>query len=371
VEFGRRRLSRAAFAVSTALIAGTIAATPVGATPAWSLSPNPGASGSASMHLHGVACAGPKLCLAVGDAAPSGAMERWNGNTWSLVASTNPTPRVLNAVACPSTTLCFAVGSTANGSHSKAWIERWNGKTRSFVKTPVLHGSTYSDLRAVTCANVKHCFAVGASGTKTFIVRWNGKAWSIIPSPNRVPGGYLYGVSCWGPTGCFAVGESGIKTLVERWDGKKWSIVASPNRDGADYSTFASVSCSSATSCFAVGNAGNRSFVERWNGKKWSIIASPNRAPTAAVVTTLLGVSCVSPTMCFAVGSSLHYPGTDERRVVQRWDGAHWSMVATPSPAGATETQFRGVACANVTNCFAVGTARGTDHDRALIARYA
>jgi hypothetical protein len=55
-------------------------------------------------------------------------VEQWNGTTWSIVTSPNPsgsTQPTLAAVSCPSTTSCYAVGNkpTPNGDYTL--IERY------------------------------------------------------------------------------------------------------------------------------------------------------------------------------------------------------------------------------------------------------
>jgi hypothetical protein len=68
-------------------------------------------------------------------------------------------------------------------------------------------------------------------------------------------------------------------------------------------------------------------------------------------------VACPSSTTCFGVGYSLNLQGNDRRRLVERWDGASWSIVVTPAPAGGTE--FDAVACASTSYCIAAGNVDG------------
>ena len=180
--------------------------------------------------------------------------------------------------------------------------------------------------------------------------------WKIVPTPN--PAGSIdakfEAVSCTSPTNCFAVGEyatstSGNLTLVERWNGTKWSIVASPNPVNSTDDRLSSVSCTSTTSCFAVGRYGSnslgvfRGLIERWNGAKWSIVPSPNEGTSEMY---LSGVSCATETSCFAVGYYNGFPGGG---VFERWAGSRWSLTA-PMQVDPT-----GVSCAGPTFCIAVG----------------
>jgi hypothetical protein len=141
-------------------------------------------------------------------------VERWNGSTWSIVASPNPTnDGVLNSVKCLSDTRCDAVGY--GGSPAKTLVEHWNGTSWSIVPSPNPTG--YSYLNGVTCASTTSCDAVGYSATSpnfltgsTLVEHWNGTSWSIVASPNGPPGttsAALSGVSCPTTTSCYAVGN--------------------------------------------------------------------------------------------------------------------------------------------------------------------
>jgi hypothetical protein len=342
----------------------------------WAVSPGPSLE-STGTELKSVACMSPTSCFAVGNhdsvSAPA-IIERWNGTSWSVAA--NPLPRppnsTLSAVSCRTTTSCFGVGQYTTPSGTVATlVERPNGAGWPVVPSPNPAGSASSVLSGVSCVSATMCFAVGTSGLspqKTLIERWNGASWSILPSPNQ-PGTFtanrLQSVSCTSATSCFAVGnydDGAIKTLIERWNGTAWSIVASPNTN-SENSRLKSVSCSSATSCVAVGDrldspvVGSKTLVEHWNGAVWSVVASPN-APSNAF-SALAGVSCFSATSCVAVGTvgdpfASSRPPT--KSLIERWNGATWAITASADPAGTTHGSLAGVSCPSATGCVAVGS---------------
>ena len=271
----------------------------------------------------------------------------------------------LDAVSCSSTTSCFAVGVADYPGVSPKITERWNGTSWRVVTSPNPAGSTEASFTSVHCLSSTSCVAVGQSSnaafiTKTMVERWNGTAWSIAASPNPVAIAVsgLNGVHCTSATFCVAVGSyfeatpdsSAEKTLVEQWNGTSWKIVASPNQPGVVDSGLSGVSCTSATSCFAVGHYSTilvtRTLVERWNGTKWSIVASPN--PAGVTQSELTGVTCRTITSCFAVGSGR---GT----LAERWNGSSWSMMTTPNPTGATGSSLTAISCPSATRCYAVG----------------
>ena len=231
----------------------------------------------------------------------------------------------------------------------------------------------------------------GATGGP-LIEHSDGTSWTPVPSPS--PSGAtevdLNAITCPTDTTCFAVGESAkesftnfaVKSLIERWNGSKWSIVPSPVPKGTSDLQLASVSCSSASDCFAVGDYSTTSsatpfftlklLVEHWNGTRWSIITAPS--PAGTLEAALNGVSCVSATRCFAVGD--YASRTTAGTLAERWNGAVWSIVATPATSAATTSSpvkspahpnlissfgtspgLGDVSCTSDTNCYAVGNA--------------
>ena len=206
-------------------------------------------------------------------------------------------------------------------------------------------------------------------------------SWSIAPSPSPPgpPIGELGGVSCASATDCLAVGANEIGPMAEHWNGTGWKIVGVPSPSGGAIADLDAVSCPSASECFAVGNAEtdtattftDTSLIERWNGTAWSIVPSPN--PTGANHNVQLsGVSCASTTSCFAVGNA-----TDDgdffftaKTLVEQWNGTTWSIVASPNPAGALDSELNGVSCTSSTSCFAAGDEGGIFSAGALIEQW-
>jgi hypothetical protein len=394
--------------------------------------------------LSGVSCVSATDCLAVGDVAspilsPTFAIktlvEQWNGSDWSIVASPDPTgvsDAILSGVSCVTTTACFAVGASDTGPLT----ERWNGSRWSIDSSPSLSGPLVRaaavsagfdpGLTGVSCPGPTDCYAVGGSGTRALIEHWNGSIWSVVPTPN--PKGVFFpnlgGVSCASPKRCIAVGgylqnspNGEGEELIEAWNGSSWSIVHAPDLPsssvtptesfgGGDTGGLSAVSCTTAASCAAVGNSPlvewwngtrwsiaalkanasqslleqvscpgttdcyavgsyttgtssytTRTLVEHWNGATWSIVASPN--PPNVLDAALLSVSCPTTTDCYAVGSSIpDIPASalEEKPLIEHWNGTTWSIVSSPSPTGATVSALGGVSCATVTDCSAVGT---------------
>ena len=212
---------------------------------AWSIVTSPNPAGFEYHTLGGVSCPSTTSCFAVGISQGStvrALVEHWNGRTWSIM--TRPTPTGSDAtdlshVSCSSTASCVAVGSYSVGAAGKSLVEQWNGHTWSIMTSPNPTRATSTALNGVSCPTPADCFAVGvfsrevsrgALGVgvaeKTLVERWNGRTWSIMTSPDPTrPGGFdlmvLNGVSCHRKSSCFAVGDfgggGGSTGLIERY----------------------------------------------------------------------------------------------------------------------------------------------------------
>ena len=67
----------------------------------------------------------------------------------------------------------------------KTLVERWNGTSWSIVTSPNPSGATFAVLSGVSCPSTTSCYAVGESALdKTLVEHWNGTSWSIVASPN-------------------------------------------------------------------------------------------------------------------------------------------------------------------------------------------
>jgi len=119
------------------------------------------------------------------------------------------------------------------------------------------------------------------------------------------------------------------------------------------------VSCADAFDCFAVGTTALsprstpiETLIERWHHRTWTVIPSPN--PTGARNSQLAAVSCASVTSCFAVGQSAAVYNK-MMPLIEQWDGTHWSIATLPSMPGVSASALYGVSCTSRTYCLAVG----------------
>ena len=357
----------------------------------WSIDLSANPLNAANGQLTGIACPGATSCFAVGSDSPSGGpdyvslVERWNGSMWAVTPSPDPKSAfqtLQSSIACPTSTKCLAVGEwTTSAGPWTTYAGSWNGKSWVPDKIPNPSSSTQSDLLGVACASATSCFAVGSYvlssgpnlGYHSLIEHWNGTRWSIVPSPT--PTGstgelWLYGIACPGSTSCVAVGTYSnaaqvSKTLVERWDGSTWHLVTSPNPpEGPNNNDVQlnAVACASTTSCNAVGSylfPHSKTLIEHWNGTEWSIVPSPD--VPGAYDDLLHGIACVGAATCDAVGWSATASGT-WTTLVERWDGAQWSIVPSPNVPGGNASSLDAIACPSpVAACHAVGAANSSE----------
>jgi transposase len=62
----------------------------------------------------------------------------------------------------------------------------------------------------------------------------------------------------------------------------------------------------------------------------------------------------------FAVGSSSGKTAADVKTLVERWNGARWSVISSPNPPGPSGPYLSDVTCPSAKRCFAVGSYRSS-----------
>jgi hypothetical protein len=291
--------------------------------------------------------------------AGSALAESWDGRRWVL----QPVPggSGLSAVSCRGRDACMAVGGD-----DRPLAERWDGSAWSVQPVPSPRQATRVSLLSVSCPSSTVCVAAGryvAPGNveQPLILRWGGARWMIAPAPLPPGPGVLAGISCRLRSDCTAVGSFSRRgqqfSYAAHWDGTAWVTVPVPGPQRATAAELMAVACPGPAECIAVGSAstetGTAALAERWDGQQWSPqriggIPGQHAAPAA-----LTAVSCPSPDQCTAVGWFLTGTGAS-RTLAAQWNGAGWSVLATPNPAGA-DAQLRAVSCVRGAGCTAVG----------------
>ena len=327
----------------------------------WSIVTSPNISTTDNNALYGVTCVSPSDCSAVGyhdnGTVSETLIQRWNGISWSIVASPNTgvdNYNFLFDITCTSASTCWAVGESDG-----TLVERWNGSSWSIVGSPSV-SAIENYLSAITCVSASDCWAVGYYQTEGFfgplIEHWNGTSWSVVSSPSAALENYLSDVTCTSPSDCWAVGyysgDQAYQTLVEHWNGSSWSIIVSPNTSDTQSNFLSGVTCVSSSDCWGVGRYATGqaalTLTEHWNGSAWTIVGSPN---TSGQTNNLDAVNCVSASDCWTVGE--YYNGTTYQTLIEHWNGSSWFIVASPSIT--QDNEFHDIACISASACWAVG----------------
>jgi hypothetical protein len=315
--------------------------------------------------LYGVAAVGPRDVWAVGRYIENNErnisralVEHWAGRRWQVVRVPQPAAHnaYLFAAAAVSATDVWAVGYTDNARYlrERTLTEHWNGSAWRIVPSP-----SSGVLDAVAADPAGGVWAVGSTGGgRSLAERWTGSRWSVAatPSPGRF-GDDLAGVTAAGPDDVWAAGTTGTSkygstaVLTEHWTGTRWSVVTAP-RLGIG-SEFRAVTSAGRSDVWAVGDyqvqtptgTAYLTLTERWAGARWSIVTSPS--PTGD--DDFGGVAAVSPDDIWAVGGRAGQPG-----LAARWNGHAWRLLKPPYRHGALNLLFA-VSAPSATDVWAVG----------------
>jgi hypothetical protein len=327
------------------LVSGAISAR------AWSVVSTPN-RGTLSNTLNGVAAVSDTLAFAVGHsyqtdiAAYRTLVEHWDGRAWRIVASPNVGTgyNELYAVAAAAPDAAWAVGYARPDGYSdyRPLILRWDGARWS---TSSISSSRAGQLLGVTAITRDDVWAVGSTSDNAgravpLALHWDGTRWSSVamPAPAGARYALLAGVSGVASHDVWAVGQAYVDrryvTMAARWDGIRWTLVPSPNL-GTKHNRLHGVAAAGGEA-WAVGDAqGAGSILLHWDGGQWSEADHP---AVSGGFNTLWGVAARGPDDVWTAG---YYQdaGGGIGTMVQRWDGARWSRVDTPS-VGASAPLF-------------------------------
>ena len=349
----------------------------------WRIVPTPPVPNSPYAVLSAVSCSAASACTAVGSTTAPGSgtlVERWNGSNWAFQTMAVPSDSqegFATGVSCTSATTCVAVGDYINNSFTYVSLaEQWNGTSWTLQTTPNPTGAFLLQVTGLSCSTAGSCTAVGWTDAGALALRLHGGTWRLEPTPP--PSGppfvtpMLNAVSCASGAACLSVG-SFAGTLAESWNGTAWALQSTPNAPGVLNSQLAAVSCGNPTSCVAVGTqqtaaGGQVSLAENWNGSLWRMQSTPSVA--GALTIALNGVACTAATACTAVGWFDSAAGT-QVPLAERWNGHVWSIQLMPVPSGAGQSSLSGVSCASAVMCVAVGSSRNAiGHQSPLVERW-
>lgn len=304
-------------------------------------------------------------------------VEHYNGIAWSIVASANAAGSItddLFALAARSASDIWTVGNFFNGNTggTNTLALHWNGLAWTLIPTPVARGLDDELFGVSVVPSTATAWAVGyyqdfSNKYATLINFWNGSRWIIVPSPNVGPtGSQLFSVTALSATNVWATGAYvdsfyQFRTLVEHFNGITWNVVPSPNLDtqyGQDNNfLYRTAAIPGTADVWAVGAAvldvpssagGARStqpLSEEWNGARWTIVPNPLLLPYQG---NYFATVALSRTQAWAVGYQTAPTTPFDQTLVERWNGARWTILPSPN-VGSLASDFAGLAAAPIT----------------------
>jgi hypothetical protein len=268
----------------------------------WLIKPTPdltGQNGESGNELNSVSCVSASFCQAVGGGPSGPTAALWNGSSWTV--QTVPGQNVVTQeVSCATADFCML----ADGFGA---VDTWNGSSWSAGASV-----TGFSVTAISCLSASFCEIVGEGPSGENAAMWNGTSWAAQATPGP-PSNSFSAVSCTTASSCEAVGQmagssTGTLPLAEAWNGSTWAIQPTPGPANSLSSTLDAVSCTSADSCTAVGQLQTsnltsfgrfQTLAEVWDGTAWSIPPTPDPSTGQNF---LSGVSCGASSACMAVG---------------------------------------------------------------------
>ena len=287
--------------------------------------------------------------------------------TWDLVFSPNPNggPIFSAVTAVPGTVELWAVGNYLF-NYSLTLTEHWDGTTWEIVASPNIPSANHY-VYGVSAIAPNDVWAVGryepqGGGSRTLVLHWDGTSWSIVPSPNPATYNGLYAVAAVSASDVWAVGyyysKSAQQTLIEHWDGTSWTIVPSPNVGARDNLLRAVSAVPNSQTAWATGyyyrttDGLPSTLIQRWDGATWSVVASPDGSGQGSNL--LFGVSSAGPKDAWAVGT-YQVKNTVFLPLTEHWDGTTWQIVPSPS-LSSSYTELNSVFVLSATDVWAVGS---------------
>ncbi|MGH9273187.1 MAG: carboxypeptidase regulatory-like domain-containing protein [Acidimicrobiales bacterium] len=187
--------------------------------------------------------------------------------------------------------------------------------------------------------------------------------WGSVVSPNVGElANSLSAVDGSGPADVWAVGEwnpgvpptaTGRRTLALHFDGASWTVTPTPNAafEGVDLTALEGVASFAANDAWAVGHGDDFASLRsetvalHWDGAAWSRVATPNPAGTS-LPNRLFSIDGVAADDIWAVGGV----GFPARALVLRYDGTAWTRVRAPG-----KVELHGVFATAADDVWAVG----------------
>lgn len=339
--------------------AAAVAATAVRALP-WTV-PGPRDGGLAS-----ISCASTSMCMGVGSvdgpAAIAPVAARFDGQQWSYQKLNVPggyDGASLNDLSCPTANWCIAVGQLPDAANGDGlpWTDAYSGGRWTPSALPHPSGQI-TGIAGISCPATGQCIAVGSSYDRhdvfhPLIERLLNGAWSL---DTWAGGGatILRAVSCATVSSCVAVGENGGHPTAAVLRNGQWTASPLTPPSGQSFEFFTGLDCVTATACTAigVGFAGNsyHPMAAVLGSGRWSMSALPEPMDAGGLTGQ---ISCIHADACVAVQSGTAAPH------VETMKGGVWTAALLPVPTGLNgRVSMSALSCPGSARCVAVGASQ-------------
>jgi alpha-tubulin suppressor-like RCC1 family protein len=284
----------------------------------------------------------------------------WNGTAWKLTKLAVPTVGVgdFNAIYAANPTDVWVAGTIfETAGNRQTLIENWNGKTWSIVPSPdpTPEKSFGVDaLSAISGSGPDDIWAVGydykdsqAATIKILLAHYNGTAWSAV-TPPRLPGNVEGdAVADASPSDVWAVGTNvfpakrvGDLGVALHYDGTTWKSVPMPTIGDKWVDDLPRAVTIAANNDIWITeqtvnvhiDSGYFTDLLNFNGNSFTVTAAPPPdGQDVTVQTALWGITSLRPDDIYADGFATYTDGA-QLALTYHYNGTTWSVLPGPQP---------------------------------------
>ncbi len=278
----------------------------------------------------GASSSGPlpaALVIAYADGGTS-AIARWNGATWTTIASGISGSVDVLSVDSNDNTLLAAGSFSSIGGTSASNIARFDGTSWT-----ALGAGTNGRVRAIGTDPIDGYLAIGGDftqaggSTANHLALWDGFAWSQIGGGTN---GNVHALAV-DPNGALAVGGSftqangsSIGNGIALWDGSSWSAMGT---SGVGNNAVLCLATSNPSGYLIVGGSftsvsgvTGASGIAQWDGTAWSALGSGFDGSVQAILPLTSNK--------LIVGGAFAASGSSSMNRAAKWTGSAWTSLA-------------------------------------------
>src|ERR1700722_7994465 len=204
-------------------------------------------------------------------------------------------------------------------------------RTYAIQALPTPGGSGYSAMASVFCPSVSNCVGVGV-GSSFLVETLTAGSWSYTSlNPEGFPEATPKAVWCASVTSCFAVGfygpDSQTLPFIYALSGGTWTALNAELPTGGVAGSLSAIRCLAMSRCVATGSYGDsagdyHALFEILSNGEWSPGVSADIAGSKG--TNVDSVQCFTITSCYAVGS-WQTSDTSSNGLLETLSGTTWT----------------------------------------------